>query len=410
MSGDEFGARFREAYNPVQDGNWEWGEVSTEPEGQEWADLAAGDVPESLRGWVEEKYLNGTPEDPRRMKFYSLSEVRRRVESQSADFLIDTLWPEGDYGVIGAEDKAGKTWAAGDLGISVSSGTPWQGRYEVKQGPVLFLHGEGGERNLIRRLDAICRSRDLSLDDLEADGLVRISLRVPRLDNATHLEDIRKELEQHSPRVVLLDPLYLAVPGRRGADLYAMGESLGSIQVICQEAGSALAVNTHWNKTGEGTGAARFTGVGPGAWGRVLGSAAVEQRHTEPDKTTIVSLLWEFVGGEIPDLSFRTRRKVWTDNPSDLNSPMHYEIEVTEEGVDALPAGLSPSEKRVLAALRACKPSTKTVQTIGDGLAKDGHGMPLKPRTIQNALKKLLEDELINGVEEQGKAGEWWVE
>ncbi len=396
---DEFGARFQEAFNPAQDGNWEWGEAPPPEEPP-----AAESEFDAEHPRTEEEHNH---EEPGRMHFFGLSEIRRRVESQSADFLIDTIWPERDYGVIGAEDKAGKTWAAGDLGISVSSGTPWQGRFEVKQGPVLFLHGEGGERNLVRRLDAICRGRDLSLDDLEGDGLVQISLRVPRLDNANHLEDVRKELERHSPRVVVLDPLYLAVPGRAGADLYGMGESLGGIQVICQEAGASLVVNTHWNKTGEGTGASRFTGVGPGAWGRVLGSAAVEQRKTEPDKAAIVSLLWEFVGGEIPDLSFRTRRKVWADDPSDLTSPMHYEIEVTEEGVEAAPKDLTPSENRVLAALRSG--ATETVQSIGDELARDGHGKPLKVRTIQDTLQKLLKKQLVNGVEEEGKAGQWWA-
>ena len=139
---------------------------------------------------------------------------------------------------------------------------------------------------------------------------------MPRLDNKAHLGGDREELEHCSPKVVLLDPLYLAAGGGRGKDLYAMGESLQAIQVICQEARAALVVNTHWNKGGEGTGAGRFTGVGPGAWGRVLGSAAVEQRHTDPDGRSTVTLLWEFTGGEIPETRFRMRRRVWAEDAS----------------------------------------------------------------------------------------------
>ena len=96
-------------------------------------------------------------------------------------------------------------------------------------------------------------------------------------------------------------------------------------------------MTTHWNKTGEGSGAARFTGVGPGAWGRVLASAEVEQRKTDPDGRSFVSLLWEFTGGEIPDTRFRMQRHVWVDDPDDLGSDMHYEVEVTEEGIEAIP-------------------------------------------------------------------------
>ncbi len=345
------------------------------------------------------------PERAGGMSFFDLSELRRRLQGHRAEYLIDELWPEDAYGVLGAEDKAGKTWSICDLAVSVASDTPWIGRFDCKQGGVLLLFGEGGERNLLRRLDAIARGRGLALDEFSEQ--VRVSLAVPRLDNRAHLAAIGKELERSSPKVVLLDPLYLAAGGGRGKDLYAMGESLQAIQVICQQARAALVVCTHWNKGGEGTGPGRFTGVGPGAWGRVLGSAAVEQRHTDPDGRSTVTLLWEFAGGEIPETRFRMRRQVWVDDPSDLNSPMHYEAEITEEGLEAVPTDLSASQDRVLAALAGGR---KTVQTIGDVLAKDGRGKPLKARTIQNALQALAEKRLVDGAAESGKAGEWWAQ
>jgi hypothetical protein len=121
------------------------------------------------------------------------------------------------------------------------------------------------------------------------------------------------------------DPLYLAAPAGKGADLYAMGEALYAIQSLCQEAGAALVITTHCNKTGEGRGAKRFTGVGPGAWGRVLGSADVERRTTEPGGASDVQLRWEFIGGEIADAGFRMRRRVWAEDPENLDSELHYE-------------------------------------------------------------------------------------
>ena len=50
-----------------------------------------------------------------------------------------------------------------------------------------------------------------------------------------------------------------------------------------------------------------------------------------------------------------------------------------------------------------------SVMEIGDALAKDGRGHPLKKRTIQNALKDLVEKDLVDGEEQEGKAGSWWV-
>jgi hypothetical protein len=100
--------------------------------------------------------------------------------------------------------------------------------------------------------------------------------------------------------LVVLDPLYLAVGvAGAGADLYAMGSVLSGIQGVCQRAGAALVVVTHWNKTGEGRGAKRISGVGPGAWGRVLCSAAVAHRATSPDGASTVVLAVEVIGGEL---------------------------------------------------------------------------------------------------------------
>src|SRR5204863_1569518 len=100
----------------------------------------------------------------------------------------------------------------------------------------------------------------------------------------------------HPPRGVILDPLYLSAPAGKGSDLYAMGDALYGLQSICQDAGAALAVVTHWNQTGQGTGARRFTGAGPAEWGRVLGSAAVERRALDPGGASNVLLRWEFTG------------------------------------------------------------------------------------------------------------------
>ena len=52
---------------------------------------------------------------------------------------------------------------------------------------------------------------------------------------------------------------------------------------------------------------------------------------------------------------------------------------------------------------------TETVLSIGDALAKDGRGKPLKKRTIQSALNVLLERRLVDGSTEEGKPGEWWA-
>lgn len=324
------------------------------------------------------------------LRFLAVAELRKLVASRGKPtWLFRGLWPGDAYGVIAAEDKVGKTWVAVDAAVSVASGTSWLGRFPCDSpGPVLLLAGEGGERGILRRLDAVAASRGLTLDDLP----IRVLLRVPHLTNTKHMAEVRAELETHPARYVTLDPLYLAARGANGNDLYAMGEHLEVLQHISQEAGAALTVVTHFNKTGEGRGSRRITGAGPGAWGRVLVTGTVDASTTDPvTHSSTVDVTWQAIGGEIPATSFAVRRKVWTEDPDDLASSMHYQLEDLEPSQD-------PGSRRPRADTAADRVSTvlaaavapMTVRQIGDALAVDGK--PLKARTIQECLQALGTD------------------
>jgi hypothetical protein len=168
---------------------------------------------------------------------------------------------------------------------------------------------------------------------------------------------------------------------------------------------------THWNKTGEGRGAKRISGVGPGAWGRVLASAAVAHRTTSPDGASTVVLAFEVIGGELADTAFRVRRRVWATDPADLASPLHYAVEVladdTAVGDDEARGSreLLPSRRLVAAALRAGGPM-QTVKQLGDHTAAQGH--QLRKRTIQEALTELEERGLAVGTEAASGLARYW--
>lgn len=353
---------------------------------------------------------------PSRLSIRDLHEVLEHVEQSGPQgWLIESLWPADAYGFLGAEDKAGKTWAALDLGVSVRSGTPWLGRFECPTaGDVLLFLGEGGTRPHLRRLEAITDSKGLVLADL-IPGF-RMSFAVPRLKGGTEVEEVRAELERNPARLVVLDPFYLAAAGARGSDLFDMGAVLTEIQSVCQEAGAALVVTHHWNKTGEGRGATRFTGVGPGAWGRVLGSAAVESSKTDAEsRTSTVLLRWEFVGGEIPQTVFRMRRSVWADDPQDLASQLHYKVELTDEGEDTAEVGgttIGQTKRRILQALKGASPQNPlSTREVAEIVRHDGMGPEYRgERTYQHALNELAEMELVDGTDAgPGTARRWWT-
>ena len=335
-----------------------------------------------------------------------LSTLLARVDGAPVpSYLIGGIMAEGDYGMFAAEFKAGKTWASSDLVVSVASRTPWLGMFEVeKPGPVLLFAGEGGARKVARRFRAICESRGLDPASLP----IRVCLRVPHLTSEAAMALVEEEILVHRPRLVVIDPLYLAARGARGSDLYEMGAHLERIQVACQDHGAALLIVHHWNKTGEGKGAKRMSGAGPDAWGRILISAAVISRHTDVEsQATTVVLDLDFQGDEIADRTVRIKRRVWADDPHDLASALHYEVSTVEAfsaPTDPDLAGLSPAAVRVLGVLDGAL-EWLSVKEIGDALAADG---PLKARTIQDALTKLQRVGLAeSGAGATARAGSW---
>ncbi|HEY2958670.1 MAG TPA: AAA family ATPase [Actinomycetota bacterium] len=340
-----------------------------------------------------------------------LAAVLARVQAAGPPaWLVEGVWPRDAYGVFAAEDKAGKTWAILDLAVSVAAGEPWLGHFGCPpSGPVLVFLGEGGERAMVRRLRAICAHKHLDLEQLAARRLLRLCFRVPKLTSGEELAAVAGELHEHPAALVILDPLYLAVAGAAtGADLYAMGAVLAGIQAVCQQAGVALVVVTHWNKTGEGRGAKRISGVGPGAWGRVLASAGIAHRASSPDGGSTVVLSVEVVGGELADLAFRVRRQVRAEDPADLASPLHYQVEVLPDDPDDLEGAtgdLKPSRRWVLQALRAGG-VMQSVAQLGDRTAADGH--QLKARTIQEALLDLEAAGLAQGTDPVAGLARYW--
>jgi hypothetical protein len=357
----------------------------------------------------------GPPAEPggRGLVIEDLADVLARVDAAGPPaWLIEGLWPRDAYGVFAAEDKAGKTWAILDLAISVAAGTPWLGAFACPpSGRVLVFLGEGGERAMVRRLRAIAAHKQVDLGELADLGLLRLCFRVPKLTSGEDLAAIERELAGRPAALVVIDPLYLAVgAGATGANLYAMGAVLSAIQGVCQVAGAALVVVTHWNKTGDGSGAQRISGVGPGAWGRVLASAGVAHRATSPDGASTVVLAVEVIGGETADQHFRIRRTVGADDPTDLASPLRYTVEVLAgddpAGTPGGPeASLRPSARWVLAALRDGGPM-QTAKQLGDRLATDGH--PLRHRTLQAALAELAAVELAAGTDPEPGMARYW--
>ncbi|NIZ91572.1 AAA family ATPase [Kineosporiaceae bacterium B12] len=342
------------------------------------------------------------------LRFDTLADLCVRVDAAGPRrYLIRSVWPAAAYGVLGAEPKAGKTWNAFDLAVSVASGTPWLGRFDVDDpGPVLVLAGEGGEGNVVRRLRAIATARGITADTLP----IVITTRAPHLNDVGHMAQLAEQLQALRPRLVVLDPLYLSAAGADAKDLYAMGAVLQTPQRLCDAVGAALLVVTHFNRQRDLHGAARFTGAGPAEWGRVLLAAAIVSRRTDPETfaTTVVSDL-HVTGGEVPDLTLRVRRTVYAVDPDDLDSPLVYAVDVVQDepaAVEDERSDLHPAAEKLLDAVRRLG-HPGTIRELVDLIAeKHGHG--LARGTCSTHLNDLARRGLVDRLD-SGRESLWSV-
>jgi AAA domain-containing protein len=85
------------------------------------------------------------PAPPAALAISSYGEVAARVAAAGEPrWLVQGLWPADAYGVLAAQEKAGQTWAALDLAVSVATGQSWLDHFPCPSpGPVLIFLGEG---------------------------------------------------------------------------------------------------------------------------------------------------------------------------------------------------------------------------------------------------------------------------
>lgn len=119
-------------------------------------------------------------------------------------WLVDGLWSRSAVGIIGGAPKCKKSWLGLDLAISVATGTPCLGAFDVLEpGPALLYMAEDDASTVKARVAGICRHRGIAIDQLDVHLITAPSLRLDREVDRQRLAAIVAEL---TPRVLVLDP------------------------------------------------------------------------------------------------------------------------------------------------------------------------------------------------------------
>lgn len=173
-------------------------------------------------------------------------------DDDAVDWVIRDIVPRKEAALWGGPMKAGKTWAAMDLMISIALGEDWLGQFQNTIGEPAGVVGillEDNERRINKRLWELCRSRNIN----PHHPLLRQNLKISRapiqLPDTKEMRRLITELKTTQPALVVIDNLTRVLIGdpnsTRDAAAFARAWT-----TICEEAGTCVMFLHHTRKAG----------------------------------------------------------------------------------------------------------------------------------------------------------------
>jgi hypothetical protein len=164
-------------------------------------------------------------------------------------WLVQSLWAAGAVGLIGGHPKAGKTWLALDLSLSVASGTPCLDTFPVHNpGPVLLFLAEDSPHSARTRIEGLATHRQLQLRTLDLFLITAPSLLLDRREDSDRLFATVDKLK---PRLLVLDPL-VRLHRSNENDAGEISALLSGLRLIQRTYGTAVILVHHARKNGRG--------------------------------------------------------------------------------------------------------------------------------------------------------------
>ena len=162
-------------------------------------------------------------------------------------WLVDALWARGAVGVLGGSPKSCKSWLALELAVSVATGTPCLGAFDVDYpGPVLLYMAEDAAPVVKARLAGLCRTRARELTGVPIHV---ITTPVLRLDRGRDQARLRAAVRQLAPRLLVLDP-FVRLHRIDENDAGEVSALLGYLRALQRQHDVAVLVVHHARKNG----------------------------------------------------------------------------------------------------------------------------------------------------------------
>ena len=134
-------------------------------------------------------------------------------------WLVSDWLPDASITFLISPPESYKTWILLDLAVSVSSGAPFLGQFQVNStGPTMIIQQEDSHSGLTDRLALIVEQKlglnaNIDGDTWQVPSMPDLPIyvhpsRMLRFDNKKVLEEMEKQIEAIKPKVILIDPLY----------------------------------------------------------------------------------------------------------------------------------------------------------------------------------------------------------
>jgi hypothetical protein len=225
-------------------------------------------------------------------------------EPVKPEWLIEGIWSDKAHGIIAGEEKTFKSLIALDLAVSVASGTKFLNYFEVPnktQGHVIYIQEENQEGFVRDRLEKITISRNLNGKAFFRGSTLMVTppLSLPmslmnnggfEINNPEHMEQLEDHVAEHHTKLVVLDPLYLMMPGIDENSSSDMVKVLGPLLRLKQEYGCGVLILHHYKKQDRQSPMFGETAriAGSSAFGRWYESMLLIERGSEPSKVRLI--------------------------------------------------------------------------------------------------------------------------
>jgi hypothetical protein len=175
-------------------------------------------------------------------------------------WLVRSVWAANTVGILAGSPRAGKTWFSLDLAVSIASGTPCLGRFEVeRRGPVLLFLAEDSPEAARQRVEGICRHRGLDIAMLDLYLIIAPALRLPLPEDTKKLFTT---VEAIKPILLVLDPFVRIHAGIDENNAGDVSRLLADLRLLQRTHEVSVLVVHHLRKNGRGSPGEALRGSG----------------------------------------------------------------------------------------------------------------------------------------------------